>query len=270
MRRILLLIALLIPGLAYAQESGSKSLIRLAGTTTIESSGLLDYLLPFFLKRHPYKVDLVIVGSGKALRLGRTGGVDIVWVHSPPAEKKFMDQGYGVHRKTVMRNDFILVGPADDPGKIASADDILQAFQMIAAKGLPFVSRADDSGTNKKELLLWEKAGIDPYGNDWYLESGQGMAASLEMAEGEAAYMMIDRATFEVRHGRGFKVLLEDPGNLSNLYSVIAVNPKRYKTVNYEGAKELIDWLVSKEGQALISDYTPRGTPLYLPISALE
>lgn len=268
MRRFFLLITLFIPLVSFAADGASnKSLIRLAATTSIENSGLLEYLLPFFLKRHPYKVDLTVVGSGKALRLGRTGDVDLVWVHSPPAEKKFVEQGYGINHRTVMLNDFVLVGPISDPGKVSSASDVIEAFKLIASKELIFVSRADDSGTNKKELSLWKQAGIDPYGTDWYLESGAGMAASLLMAEKEGAYMMIDRATFQVRRAGGFKLLLEDPVNLSNPYSVIAVNPEKIQGVNSEGANKLINWLVSEEGLALIATYEYRGQQLYFPVN---
>jgi tungstate transport system substrate-binding protein len=266
MRQFLLLITLFIPLLSYAEnETSNETLLRLATTTTVEDSGLLEYLLPFFLKRHPYKVDLLVAGSGKALRMGRTGAVDVVWVHSPPAENKFIEQGYGINRQTVMRNDFVLVGPGNDPGGIATASNIFEAFQRIASKELLFVSRADDSGTNKKELSLWKKAGIDPYGADWYHESGAGMAESLLLAQQENAYMIIDRATFEVRHGEGIRVILEDPINLFNPYSVIAVNPEKVKGVNDVGVSKLIDWLVSKEGQELIEAYTHRGQQLYFP-----
>lgn len=264
MRRFLLLITLFIPLLSFAAgEASSKSLIRVAATTSIENSGLLEYLMPFFLKRYPYKIDLTVVGSGKALRLGRTGEVDMVWVHSPPAEKKFIEQGYGINRQTVMRNDFVLVGPSNDPGDIASASNIFEAFQRIASKELLFVSRADDSGTNKKELSLWKQAGIDPYGADWYYESGVGTAASLLLAQEENAYMMIDRATFEVRNSEGIKIILKDPINLFNPYSVIAINPEKVKGVNDEGVNKLIDWLISKEGQKLIEAYAHRGEQLY-------
>jgi len=267
MRRFLLLITFFIPLLSFAaDEASNKSLIRMATTTTVEDSGLLEYLLPFFLKRHPYKIDLKVIGSGKALRLGRTGAVDVVWVHSPPAEKQFVEQGYGINRQTVMRNDFVLVGPIGDPGNIASASNIIDAFQVIARKKLPFVSRADDSGTNKKELSLWRQAEIDPYAADWYLESGVGMADSLLMAQEEGAYLIIDRATFEVRHDGSSKLLLEDSVNLFNPYSVIAVNPERNEGVNIEGANKLIDWLSSEEGQALIAGYSYRGKQLYFPL----
>jgi len=266
MRRFLLLITLFISLVSFAaDEVSNKNALRIATTTTVEDSGLLEYLLPFFLKRHPYKVDLLVAGSGKALRMGRTGAVDVVWVHSPPAEKQFVEQGYGVNRQTIMRNDFVLVGPVNDPGNIASASNIIEAFQRIAWKKQPFVSRADDSGTNKKELSLWRQADVDPYGTDWYLESGVGMADSLILAQEEGAYVMIDRATFEVRHGGSSSLLLEDPVNLFNPYSVIAVNPDRNKGVNIEGANKLIGWLSSEEGQALIADYMYSGQQLYFP-----
>jgi tungstate transport system substrate-binding protein len=166
-----------------------------------------------------------------------------------------------------MRNDFVLVGPSSDPGNIGSSSNIIEAFQLIASRELLFVSRADDSGTNKKELSIWQQAQVDPYGTDWYLESGLGMAASLALAQQEGAYIMIDRATFEVRHDEGVRIVLEDPVRLFNPYSVIAINPGKVKGVNDEGANRLIDWLVSREGQELIRGYAHRGRQLYFPIN---
>lgn len=251
-----------------ASEPASNNIIRLAATTSIDNSGLLPYLLPKFTDKYPYRIELKIVGSGKALRLGRTGAVDMVWVHSPPAEKKFVDEEYGIHRHTVMRNDFVIAGPVADPGKIAATAHAYQALQHIAQQGLTFVSRADDSGTNKKELVLWKKAGIDPYGKGWYLEAGSGMAATLELAQQQNAYLLIDRATFLVRKNDKLKILLEDPINLSNPYSVIAVNPDKHQTVNRNGVDELINWLASAEGQKAIGDYQFNGVQLYTPVNA--
>ena len=262
----LLLLVLVLSLQSIAGESrNSSKVIRLATTTSVENSGLLDYLLPKFMAQHAYEVRPTIVGSGKALRLGRTGAVDVVWVHSPLAEKAFVDQGYGVNRHPVMRNDFVLAGPTSDPANIDDSADILQALRMIATQGSPFLSRGDDSGTNKKELALWTQAGIDPYGSDWYLESGVGMAASLTMAEEENAYIMIDRATLEVRRGSGVSIFCEDPVKLSNSYSVIAVNPERNADVNLKGANIFIQWLVSGDGQASIAGYAPKGKQLYYP-----
>lgn len=267
-RAVLLLVGLFSPLLSVAGDSlVSGKIIRLAATTSIENSGLLEHLMHEFLGQHAYQIRLTVVGSGKALRLGRTGHADVVWVNSPAAETTFVEQGYGINRQTVMRNDFVLAGPENDPAGAGSAASIVEALRMLAGQGAVFVSRGDDSGTNKKELSLWKQAGIDPYGTDWYMETGVDMAESLVMAEEEKAYIMIDRATFEVRHGHGIRVLLEDPANLSTPYSVIAVNPVRNKSVNLEGANTLINWLVSEHGQALISAYAPMGRQLYYPVA---
>lgn len=266
MQRILLLFCVLAPLFSFAADNAAPSgVIRLATTTSVDNSGLLKHLLPRFLEQHTYEIDLKVVGSGKALRMGRTGDVDIVWVHFPPAEKQFVDDGYGINHQTVMRNDYIVAGPADDPGNIVSAGNIIEAFQRIARNQHLFVSRGDDSGTNKKEISLWKQAGIDPYGTEWYMESGVGMAASLEMAQKKVAYVLIDHATFVVGHEEGFTLLLEDPINLSNFYSVIAVNPDKNSGVNLDGANDFIEWLISPTGQETIAAYSHKGQQLYKP-----
>ncbi|MDJ0805611.1 MAG: substrate-binding domain-containing protein [Gammaproteobacteria bacterium] len=262
---LILCILLIIPTCVLAHEQTEEQLIRLATTTSVENSGLLEHLLPKFIEAYPYKIKLVVVGSGKALRLGRTGDVDVVWVHSPASEKSFVEEGYGVNHQSVMRNDFVLVGPEHDPGNIASFTNILDAMKSIASKKIRFISRADDSGTNKKELSLWKHIRIDPYATDWYVESGAGMAATLSIAQEEKAYLMIDRATFTVRHAEGFSILLEDRVNLANPYSVIAVNPLKNPAVNLQGANQLISWLISSEGQNHIASYRHAGEQLYYP-----
>ena len=249
-------------GAVYAE---SVKPLRLATTTSVDNSGLLDFLLPEFKKDYPYDVKVTVVGSGKALRLGRTGEVDVVWVHSPASEKKFVDEGFGVSHKTVMRNDFILAGPVEDPAQISSENNIHDALKKIAASQTLFVSRGDDSGTNKKELLLWDAIGVDPVGEDWYLETGQGMGASLQTAQQNKAYIMIDRATFVVRQDASYKIVLEDEGNLSNPYSVMAVNPTKQKAINFQAAIKFIDWLDSPKGKLTIAAFKHNDEQLYFP-----
>jgi tungstate transport system substrate-binding protein len=266
MRVTLMLFTMLVPLLSFSAGSPTNDrVIRLAVPTSVEDSGLLHHLLPKFLDRYAYDLEPTVVGSGTALRMGRFGAVDVLWVHSPEAEKKFLDEGYALDRQTFMRNDFILAGPEADPGQIAAADNIVQAFQAIFNARQPFISRGDDSGTNKKELSIWKQAGIDPYGSDWYIETGTGMAASLEVAEQNNAYILVDRATFLVRHREGFEIILQDPEHLSNPYSSITVDAKTHTGVNLEGAQTLNRWITSEAGQKAIASYTHNGVQLYQP-----
>jgi tungstate transport system substrate-binding protein len=241
--------------------------LHLATTTSVENSGLLDYLMPEFKKDFPNELRVTVVGSGKALRLGRTGKVDVVWVHSPSAEKKFVDEGFGVNHKTVMRNDFVIAGPVNDPAQLSAEKNVFTAFKKLSDSGMPFLSRGDDSGTHKKELGLWEMAGIDPVGEEWYFESGMGMGASLAKAQKKNTYIMIDRATFVVRHDQtSHKILVEDAADLSNPYSVIAVNPVKHPHVNFKASNEFIEWLMSSRGKQTMSAFTHNNQQLYFPV----
>lgn len=265
-RPILIIIFLCCPYFALAENKGTLETIKLAATTSIDNSGLIHYLLPKFTKEHPYKFDIKFVGSGKALRLGRTGMVDLVWVHSPVPEQRFISEGYGIKRHSVMRNDFILAGPAGDPGKIGDSTSITDAFMKIASQKLPFVSRADDSGTHKKEKSIWKEINIDPYGEDWYIETGANMKASLDHAKNILAYVLVDQATFIVRNKGALTVIVSDPGNLNNTYSLIAVNPKLHSNVNSRAANTFIQWLISDKGQKAIGAYKHVNTQLFYPI----
>ncbi len=187
-------------------------------------------------------------------------------MHSPQTEKKFVDDGIGINHQAVMHDDFILVGPADDPGNIKVARNIIEAYQRIASQQQNFLSRGDDSGANKKELFLWNQAGIHPYGSDWCIESGAGMAATLKMAQQSNAYMIMDRASFLVRNNGGSKLIIEDPINLSNIYSIIAVNSEMNNQVNTNGANDLIDWLISPTGQDASAGFIHNGQQLYQSI----
>ncbi len=256
------LIVLHCVNLAHA-ETGS---LRLATTTSIQSSGLLEHVLSEFTQKFTYSIDKTVVGSGKALRLARTGRVDLVWVNSPISEQKFMDDGLGVDRHTVMRNDFVIAGPNHDPANISASSDIYEALEKIRTQEAPFISRADDSGTNQKELALWEKINFDPVGEDWYIETGASMATSLKIAEQEGAYIIIDRATFVMRHDNSLRILTEDPDNLFTNYSVIMVNPEKHDDINTQAASDFIKWLKSDQGISAIESFQHDNHQLYTAV----
>ena len=266
MRLIFLVISVVVPLLFTPALGDSPGILRIGMSTSLDNSGFLEFLLPKFHDRYPYEIRLSIVGSGKALRMARTGKVDMVWTHSPADEEKFVTAGQGVKRRVIMRNDLILVGPGMDPAGVASASSAQEALKKIANGGFMFASRGDDSGTNKKERLLWEAINTDPYGEDWYLETGAGMATTLKIARENRAYTLIDRATFMVRNTGEYAILLQDPDGLSNPYSVIATNPASHKNINFIAASRLIDWLTSPEGQGYIADFRHNGEQLYQPL----
>lgn len=241
--------------------------VRLATTTSTDNSGLLDQLLPQFERDSGYAMQVISVGTGKALRLGESGDVDVLLVHAPHSEKRFMELGYGVHRKEIMANDFVIVGPKNDPAGLRAAASALDAFHRLRKSASPFISRGDDSGTHKKEIRLWEAAGISRRGS-WYLEVGQGMGKSLQIADELQGYLLIDRATWTfLRQNTSLALLYQGDQSLHNPYGVMAINPQRHRT-NIRGAMAFIDWLASPKGQAIIGAYTVRGTRLFMPVVA--
>jgi tungstate transport system substrate-binding protein len=243
-----------------------KQLI-LATTTSTQDSGLLDVLIPAFEAASGYTVQTVAVGTGQALQMGQDGNADVLLVHAPASEKTYMDGGFGAERFLVMHNDFILVGPTADPAGIKGDTSAVDAFKKIAAASAPFISRGDDSGTNKAELALWKKAEITPAG-DWYVESGQGMGATLKIAGEKAGYTLTDRATYLAnKEGLGLDVLVEGDTSLLNIYHVITVNPAKWPKVNVEGAKAFAQWLISPDTQKLIGEFGVEkyGQPLFFP-----
>ncbi len=208
----------------------------LATTTSTQDSGLLDVLIPLFEKQSGYKVKTVAVGSGQALKMGEEGNADVLLVHSPSAEKTFMENGFGKERELVMHNDFVLVGPASDPAKVKGLSTV-EAFKAIYHTGATFVSRGDQSGTHSKELVLWKNAGLNPAEEKkgWYQESGQGMGATLTIASEKDAYTLTDRATYLAgRDKLQLQILVEKDPSLLNIYHVITVNPQRHSKVNYD------------------------------------
>jgi tungstate transport system substrate-binding protein len=244
--------------LAHGQER-----LRMATTTSVQDSGLLPFLLPHFEEKCGCKVDVIAVGTGQALKIASNGDVDMVLVHDPASEKKFVADGFGINRKTFMVNDFVIVGSPSDPARIRGMKDASEALSRIDKSRVLFISRGDASGTYQKEQALWAKAGIKPAGS-WYLEVGQGMGAVLTMADEKEAYTLSDRATYLARvHNLRLQVLVEGDPDLLNYYSAIQVNPARFSSINSALARRLVDWLCSSEGQDLIGSYRAGGHQLF-------
>ena len=259
---------ILVSGLFFlltaCQSQSEPQQLTIATTTSTNDSGLMDYLLPEFEEKYDAKVDVIAVGTGQALALGESGDVDAVLVHARPLEDKFVADGYGVNRKDVMYNDFIILGPADDPAGIAGMESVAEALARIAATGSPFVSRGDNSGTHVKEMALWEMAGVKPAG-DWYLSVGQGMGATLTVADEQQAYTLSDRGTYLKRLSEGIdlEIMVEGDPPLNNPYGVIMVNPERFPDVNADLAQKFVDWLTSPETQEAINAYRVNGHQLF-------
>jgi tungstate transport system substrate-binding protein len=256
-----------VPAAAAAVPHPARPELILATTTSTQDSGLLDVVIPDFEARTGYQVKPVAVGSGQALKMGEDGNADVLLVHSPAAEEAFMAQGAGVDRRLIMHNDFVIVGPPGDPAHI-KGQAALAAMQAIAAAGAPFVSRGDASGTNALELSLWQQAGIDPKGKPWYIVSGQGMGATLNVTDEKNAYTISDRATYLAFKARlQLQILAEKDRVLLNIYHVIRVNPAKQPSVNTAGAQAFADYLVSPEGQTLIAGFGAQkyGQALFVP-----
>jgi len=239
--------------------------LRLATTTSTDNSGLLEAVLPAFERAHNIKVDVIPVGTGKALKLGERGDVDVVLVHAPEAEKAFVAAGYGVDRRYVMYNDFVLLGPAHDPAGVRGVVEAAEVFRLIGEAGAPFVSRGDDSGTHRKEMHLWSVAGVSPSG-PWYIEAGQGMGATLTMADEKRAYTLSDRGTYLTFKDKMELVpVFEEASELANPYHVILVNRDRHPHVHFAEAGVFADWLTSAEAQDLIGAFRKHGEVLFHP-----
>jgi tungstate transport system substrate-binding protein len=255
---------------APTPEAGESGSLILATTTSTQDSGLLDAILPLFEEQFGVTVDVVAVGTGQALQLGEDGNADVVLVHARNLEDEFMAAGHGTRREDVMYNDFIILGPADDPAGIRGMTGASEAFAAIAAAEAPFVSRGDDSGTHAKELAIWAEAGIEPAG-DWYNAAGQGMGAVLTIADQEQAYTLSDRATYLARtlEGTELEIMTEGDPLLFNPYGVIAVNPDKGEHIKAELAQQFIDWLISVDAQQLIAQFGVEefGQSLFIPDS---
>ena len=260
-------LCMLVFAAAAPAAPDAGAVVRLATTTSTENSGLLQVLLPPFEEASGLKVHVIAVGTGKALRLARAGDVDLVLVHARPAEERLVAEGFGVNRRDVMYNDFVIVGPGADPARIRGLKDAAAALRRIAAAGALFVSRGDDSGTHRKERGLWQAAGVEPAGG-WYREAGQGMGKVLQIAGELDADTLTDRGTWLYYQDKSpLQIAVEGDPRLYNPYGVIAVDPARYPDVNYRGAMALIAWLTSPRGQALIAGYRIRGQRLFTPLA---
>jgi tungstate transport system substrate-binding protein len=261
-KALLVLVVLLVAAALLPAQDGR---LRLSTTTSTENSGLLAVLLPPFEAKTGLRVDVIAVGTGAALKLGEAGDVDVTLVHARALEDKFVADGYGVNRRDVMHNDFIIVGPASDPAGIRGMKDAAAALRQIASRQATFVSRGDNSGTNVKEKELWKAAGVTPSGR-WYREAGQGMGPVITMSENLQAYTLADRGTYlSMKNKVHLPILVEGDPRLFNPYGIIAVNPDKFRDVNYFGAMELIAWVTSVEGQEIIGDYKVEGDVLFFP-----
>lgn len=263
--RISLLSVLLLGGPVLAQDT---PFIIVQSTTSTQNSGLLDAILPQFTEQAGIEVRVVAVGTGQALKNAANGDGDVLLVHAKAAEEQFVAEGNGVERFDVMYNDFVIVGPAEDPAGIAGTSEAAAALQVIADAGVLFASRGDDSGTHKKELSLWNAAGVDvsAASGDWYRETGSGMGATLNASVGMGAYTLTDRATWIAFENKGdYQILLEGDPQLFNQYGVILVNPEKHPTVKAEMGQTFIDWLIGDEGQAAIAAFQVDGQQLFYP-----
>lgn len=254
-------------GTSSSAREGAKDII-VATTTSTQDSGLLDVLVPAFEEETRYNVKVIAVGTGQALAMGERGDADVLLVHAPASEKMLVDSGAGINRRLVMHNDFIILGPESDPAGIKGTTSTVEAFEKIYEAGSTFLNRGDDSGTDKLERSLWKKAGLDPSGASWYEESGQGMGATLQIANQRDAYILCDRATYFAQRGSlSLVILLEGDPALLNVYSVIQVNPDKFDLVNGPGGEAFADFVVSDKAQQIIADFVDEvsGEPLFIP-----
>lgn len=266
MKKISILALLLM---VLATTAFGETRIRMASTTSTQNSGLFDYLLPIFEKKTGSKIDVVAVGTGAAIEIGRRGDADVVFVHAKEQELKAVEEGFFVNRHDVMYNDFVVIGPTSDPAKIKGVKSSVDAFKKIAESGSSFVSRGDKSGTHTKELSLWKKTGIEPTGRTWYLEVGQGMEKTQRIADEKRAYTLTDRGTWLATRDKDkldLVIVLEGDPTLFNQYGVMAVNPEKVKTVKFKEAMEFVNWIISKEGQDVVASFKDKnGSALFIP-----
>ncbi|WP_421858882.1 substrate-binding domain-containing protein [Oricola sp.] len=248
--------------------TASEQSILVQSTTSTANSGLYDYLLPIFQEKTGIRVDVVAVGTGQAIKNAKNCDADVLLVHAKPAEEKFVADGHGIKRFDLMYNDFVIVGPAEDPAGVAGSGNVLEALQTIADAKAMFASRGDDSGTHKAELRLWKAADIDPStgSGEWYREMGSGMGATLNAGVGMGAYVMTDRATWISFNNKGdFKVAVEGDSKLFNQYGVIRVNEERCPDAKVEAGQRFVDWLISDAGQSAIANFKVGGQALFFP-----
>ena len=254
----------------YCPPACAEGVLMMATTTSTDNTGLLDYLIPEFTKATGIQMKWTATGTGKALKLGQNCDVDVLMVHAPSAEKKYIANGYGIERREIMYNDFVIIGPASDPAGI-SGKTVSAALTAIKNKKAVFVSRGDNSGTHKKEILLWKRSNLPiPDKAPWYIQTGQGMLATINIAAERTGYTMTDRGTYikyEANKGGNppLKILVEGDAVLLNQYSVILVNPERCRNVKVDLARKFADWIAGSEGQQLIKDFKLMGKLLFTP-----
>jgi tungstate transport system substrate-binding protein len=263
----LAIVALLLVSSMTPVQAQEKTII-LSTTTSTQDSGLLDVLIPAFEKKTGYFVKTIAVGSGQAMAMGEKGEADVLLVHSPAAEKKFVSEGFGINRRIIMHNDFVVVGPSEDPAKIKGTKSAAEAFKKIAAGSAPFMSRGDNSGTHVKEKDVWKVTGIKYEGEKWYQQTGLGMGQTLNVANEKKGYTLADRGTYlSLKKNLKLDILVEGDGILLNVYHVIEVNPAKWPKVNAAGGKAFADFMVAKETQDMIKTYGVEkfGSPLFFP-----
>ncbi len=269
MKRIVIVILTTTLFLMTAWPAASDTRIRCASTTSTQNSGLFDHLLPIFENKTGIKVDVVAVGTGAAIEIGKRGDADVVLVHAKEQELKAVEEGFFVNRHDVMYNDFVVIGPPNDPAKIKGLRSVADGFKKIAESGAPFVSRGDKSGTHTKELSIWKKTAVEPAGQKWYLEVGQGMEKAQRIADEKRAYTLTDRGTWLATKDKDkldMIVALEGDPALFNQYGVMAVSPAKHGHVKHREVMQFITWLISKEGQDAIAAFKDKnGNQLFTP-----
>ncbi len=267
-----ILIAVTLLGCAPTSSTNQSQTLMIATTTSTRDSGLMDILVPAFKTETGIDVKVIAVGSGQALEMGKRGDADLLLTHSPVAEEAFMKDGFGETRAPVMYNDFVLVGPGTDPAGVNNTNSIVRAFQNIAAKQVSFISRGDESGTHVKEISIWQASNIE-VSQPWYIESGNGMAATLRMTSEKQAYTLSDRGTYLAqRDSLDLAILMESDPKLHNPYTVITINQKKYPHLNHKAARQFADFLQSTQAQQLIASHGVQefGQPLFFPHTAEE
>ena len=263
----LIVLTFVLTGVTPRAGAAPKAII-LATTTSTQDSGLLDLLVPIFEKESGYTVKTIAVGSGQAMAMGKKGEADVLLVHSPDAEKKFLEEGSGINRRLIMHNDFVLVGPPGDPAKVRGAKTSVEAIRKIAQATALFLSRGDNSGTHAKEKGLWKAAGITPEGQKWYQQTGLGMGQTLNVAAEKKGYTLADRGTYlSLKKVLGLNILVEGDPLLLNVYHVIEVNPAKWPKVNGAGARAFADFMASRKVQGIIARFgvDTFGAPLFFP-----
>ena len=265
---ILIMALILAASVMSAQAAPKQKNIILATTTSTQDTGLLDVLIPLFEKETGYFVKTIAVGSGQAMAMGQKGEADVLLVHSPDAEKKFIAEELGVNRRLVMHNDFVIVGSGDDQAKIKNTKSAAGAFKLIASAEALFLSRGDNSGTNAQEKKLWKAAGVNPEGQKWYQQTGLGMGQTLNVAAEKKGYTLADRGTYlAMKKNLNMDILVEGDAALLNIYHVMEVNIAKWPKVNTDGAKAFADFMVSKKTQGIIKSFgvDKYGSPLFFP-----